>query len=79
MRRQRSKETIMEKKLEINGMTCHNCVRHATEALKAVPGVKSVAIDLAAGTATVETSGETEDESLKEAVRKAGYKVVKVF
>ena len=46
----------MEKKLEINGMTCHNCVRHATEALKGVPGVTGVAIDLAARTATVQTS-----------------------
>ena len=69
----------MEKKLEINGMTCHNCVRHATEALKGVPGVTGVAIDLAARTATVQTSPETEDEALKEAVSKAGYKVVKVF
>lgn len=53
-------------------MTCQNCVRHVTEALTEVPGVQSVKVDLAAGTATVEHTTATR-EALVAAVEEAGY------
>ncbi|MBI2944039.1 MAG: heavy-metal-associated domain-containing protein [Candidatus Wallbacteria bacterium] len=58
--------------LAVRGMTCQNCVRHVTEALTEVPGVQSVKVDLAAGTATVEHTTATR-EALVAAVEEAGY------
>ncbi len=65
-------------KLEVEGMTCENCVRHATEALRGVAGVTSVAVDLESKTATVEAAGDIAEEALRGAIAKAGYKVVSI-
>ncbi len=32
--------------LAINGMTCNGCVKHVDQALKAVPGVQAVEVNL---------------------------------
>jgi copper chaperone CopZ len=39
--------------LSITGMTCGNCVKHVEKALRDVPGVQEVEVDLTAGTARV--------------------------
>ena len=39
--------------LSITGMTCGNCVKHVEKALKGVPGVQQVEVDLAKGAARV--------------------------
>jgi Cu+-exporting ATPase len=39
--------------LHVGGMTCNNCARHVSEALRSVPGVQSAAADLASGSASV--------------------------
>jgi Cu+-exporting ATPase len=61
--------------LQISGMTCSNCARHATEALQSVPGVASAAVQLDAGRATVrwQPGALPAGESLVEALRQAGY------
>jgi len=67
-------ETIV---LPIAGMTCASCVLHVENALKAVPGVLSVAVNLATERATVTyIPGAVERGQLVEAVRYAGYDVV---
>jgi copper chaperone len=40
--------------LNVQGMTCHNCVRHVREALEAVEGASNVTVDLETGVATVD-------------------------
>lgn len=66
-------ETTM---IAVQGMTCDGCVRAVSNALKAVPGVKDVRVDLAHGQATVtHESGVTKAEHLKAAVEDAGYDV----
>jgi copper chaperone CopZ len=55
----------------IQGMTCGGCVRHVEKALRAVPGVTAVTVDLAAGTATVE--GTAPAAALAASVAEAGY------
>jgi P-type Cu+ transporter len=62
--------------LSVSGMTCNNCVRHVTEALQSVPGVRSVVTHLEAGTATVRWKPEVTPKTapLLEAVEEAGYK-----
>jgi copper chaperone CopZ len=61
--------------LRISGMTCGNCARHVTDALRSVSGVQSASVDLAEGRAVVHwQNGSSPDvEALRESVRKAGY------
>jgi copper chaperone len=59
----------------IDGMTCGHCVAAVDKELRAVPGVVDVAVDLAAGTATVTGQGYT-DADVRAAVDEAGYAVV---
>lgn len=58
-------------KLNITGMTCNHCEKAVREALEAVPGSEDVAVDLAAGEATVE--GPADVRTLIRAVEKEGY------
>jgi Cu+-exporting ATPase len=68
------RETIV---LPLSGMTCASCVMHVENALKEVPGVLSVAVNLATERATVTyIPGAVERGQLIEAVRYAGYDVV---
>lgn len=65
----------MKKIIKIEGMKCENCSAHVKEALEALDSNLDVNISLFRKQATVE--GENlNDEALKEAVEKAGYKVL---
>lgn len=65
----------MKKIIKIEGMKCENCSDHVKEALEALDSNLDVKISLFRKQATVE--GENlNDEALKEAVEKAGYKVL---
>lgn len=61
-------------RLQVTGMTCANCVRHVTEALEAVQGVKRAQVDLEAQRATVDAKADTDVAKMLEAVEDAGYK-----
>lgn len=65
----------MKKIIKIEGMKCENCSAHVKEALETLDSNLDVKISLFRKQATVE--GENlNDEALKEAVEKAGYKVL---
>lgn len=67
----------MKKIIKIEGMKCENCSAHVKEALEALDSNLDVKISLFRKRATVE--GENlNDEALKEAVEKAGYKVLEI-
>jgi P-type Cu+ transporter len=57
----------------VSGMTCASCVARVEEALKSVPGVVSVAVNLASEKATVEYLDSVDVADLRRAVRDAGY------
>ena len=57
--------------LPILGMTCASCVSRVEKALRQVPGVEDVAVNLATERATVR--GAASPEALARAVRAAGY------
>ncbi|MFN5996479.1 MAG: heavy metal translocating P-type ATPase [Paracoccaceae bacterium] len=59
--------------LQIQGMTCASCVARVERALKAVPGVTSVAVNLA--TERAEVHGTAEADALIGAVTRVGYSV----
>ena len=63
--------------LRIDGMTCENCARRVENALNTLPGTWATA-DLAAGRATVLLKQPPETETLRQAVRQAGYLLLRV-
>jgi len=61
----------------VGGMTCASCVAHVEDALKDVPGVISVAVNLGSEKATVEYIEGTTYADMKKAVEDAGYELGK--
>jgi copper ion binding protein len=61
--------------LSIDGMTCEHCVKHVTDALKAVSGVKKAKVNLKSGKAEVDHDDSVGLDALSAAVTEAGYKV----
>ncbi len=59
----------------VRGMTCATCVQHVEEALKSVPGVVSVNVNLATEKATVEYVESVTPADLHKAVEEAGYEL----
>jgi copper ion binding protein len=57
----------------IKGMTCDHCVSAVTAELGRLPGVSTVRVDLAAGTATVTSERPLDPEAVRDAVDEAGY------
>ena len=66
-------ESYMEKKLNVEGMSCQHCVAHVTQALEAVEGVSKATVSLDEKSAVVELSSDVADSALVEAVVQAGY------
>jgi len=60
-------------KLRITGMTCNNCVRHVDHALRAVPGVSQVTVNLPEGRAEVVHDDAASLDKLVAAVESEGY------
>jgi len=61
--------------LRVTGMTCGACVKHVDRALRALPFVQEVEVDLRAGTVRVKHDRDASLPALTDAVREAGYKV----
>lgn len=57
----------------IEGMTCGNCARHVKAALESLPGVTSATADHERATATVESQGELDRKTVRDALEEAGY------
>lgn len=62
-------------KVKIVGMSCRHCATAVEKALLGVEGVKSVAIDLDRGEATLEMAGPLDGDRLQKAVEEAGYRL----
>jgi Cu2+-exporting ATPase/Cu+-exporting ATPase len=71
-------DSEMKKVINIEGMSCNNCVKHVTKALSGVDGVKNVSVSLEDKKADVEVSADVSDEALKSAVEEEGYEVVSI-
>jgi Cu+-exporting ATPase len=64
--------------LAVSGMTCASCVARVEKVLKRVPGVESVAVNLATEKATIHASAAVTDDQLVAAVAKAGYEAAPI-
>ncbi len=67
--------TINSKVIKINGMMCEHCVARVQKALESITD-KPVTVSLANNSATVDIS--LDNETITEAVTKAGYKVISI-
>lgn len=68
-------EAALSVPLQVDGMTCIGCVANVKRALKAVPGVSSVKVNLEKNEAVVAyEKNKVKVEQLILAVEKAGYK-----
>lgn len=68
----------MKKIINIEGMSCENCVKHVKESLENINELDSVKVSLLRNAAKVESKEDVEDEKLKKAIEDAGYKVTSV-
>jgi Cu+-exporting ATPase len=68
----------MKKKILIEGMHCASCASNIERSLKKVPGVKNVSVSLMMKKSFVETEDNVKDEDLEKAVKRTGYKVLKI-
>lgn len=59
---------------DVRGMTCDNCVQHVTKAVRAIPGVRDVKVELATNSAKVE--GDFDEKKIVEAIEEEGYEAV---
>ena len=71
-------ESCMKKVIKIEGMMCEHCASHVKNALLGVNGVKSVEVSLAEKKAIVEIDTSSNNDSLADAIAKAGYKVISI-
>lgn len=71
------RSSVVKNVLHIEGMSCGHCSGRVEKALRALPGVQTADVDLAAKTATIESDGSVSKETLTAAVTEAGYDVIK--
>lgn len=55
----------------VKGMTCQHCVRAVTEAIKGLPNVEDVQVDLESG--VVKIKGKPDKVAVKKAIEEEGY------
>ena len=73
-----SGENIMKTEIDIDGMTCQNCVKHATKALQDLDQVTSVVVTLEQKKAVIESNASLEDHVISAAIEDAGYTATEI-
>ena len=66
--------TGAERTYAVEGMSCEHCRAAITGAVRGVPGVSGVEVDLEGGTVTVRGAG-ADDADVRAAIDDAGYAV----
>lgn len=60
--------------IKVNGMSCEHCVKAVTKAVSTLAGIGSVAVDLKAGTVTVEYDpAQSPLDKIKSEIEDQGY------
>lgn len=65
-------------KISIEGMHCASCASNIEKSVSKVTGVKSCSVSLMLKKGTIECEDNTNEEEIKKAVAKVGYKVTKI-
>lgn len=77
-KKEREERKMMTTTLNIEGMMCAHCQGRVEKALKEVPGVTEVTVNLEAKNAVVTAEENVLADTLKEAVVNAGYEVTSI-
>jgi copper ion binding protein len=67
----------MPTKIKVTGMSCQHCVKHVTEALQGLPGVRNVKVDLRSGEVTFDKPDTVGMDQITKSIERAGYQVGK--
>ncbi|CDP89934.1 MULTISPECIES: heavy-metal-associated domain-containing protein [Mycolicibacterium] len=59
----------------VTGMTCGHCATSVREEVGALPGVRTVEVDLATGLVTIDSENQLDASAISDAVTEAGYAV----
>lgn len=59
--------------LSVSGMTCGNCVKHVDHAIRALPGVEDVQVELASGHVSIKGEFPQGVEPIIAAIVEEGY------
>ena len=70
---------IMQKAIQIKGMSCTHCSARVTQSLESLDGVDRAIINYKTGNAIVYLSKDVSDYALKEAVEREDYSVVEIY
>lgn len=62
--------------IKVKGMSCGHCSLAVTKALKGLPGISEVKVDLASGLVTYQSAAPVPQEELARVVKAAGYEMV---
>jgi copper chaperone len=63
-------------KVKIDGMSCMHCVNAVKKALEGLDGITKIEVDLERGEASFENTKNLPLKEIKDAIGKAGYKVI---
>jgi copper ion binding protein len=66
----------MHSEYTVSGMTCGHCVSAVSSEIGKLPGVRDVAVDLAAGRVTVTSDTQLDRAAVRDAVDEAGYTLI---
>ena len=66
----------IEKTFIIDGMSCGGCVNSLTRVLKAVPGIEPLKIEVGKASLRLDSANVT-DDTVKAAVERAGFELVR--
>lgn len=66
----------MKQKFTIKGMHCASCVYRNEKALKTIPGVTSVSVNLANNQAYIESAKQIPEQSISHALQQEGYDAI---
>lgn len=76
-RKKKLHSVVGKKTLIVEGMTCQHCENRVQEAINRIPGA-SADVSFRKGRAVVSVAREISEDTLKEAVEKAGYHVTEI-
>ena len=62
--------------VKIKGMSCNHCVMSVQKALNEIDGTRDVKVDLDKGEATFDEAAPVDMNTVRGAVKKAGFEVV---
>ncbi|MGN0299218.1 MAG: heavy-metal-associated domain-containing protein [Lachnospiraceae bacterium] len=77
VKRKKLRTIVAKKTVIVEGMTCEHCKNRVENSLNKIDGV-AARVNLKKKEAVVSMEKEVSDEQIREAIEKAGYRVVKI-